>query len=178
MEIVVAGPQHAEQIAEIYRPIVTSTSISFETSPPDGSEMTRRIEATLERFPWLVALAGREVTGYAYAHPFAQRAAYAWAVETSIYVRGGDRGKGTGRALYGRLLSILQELGYLHAFAGIALPNAASVALHEALGFSRVGTYHKVGWKLGAWHDVSRWQLNLGPQPDSPEPPARFGGAV
>jgi phosphinothricin acetyltransferase len=167
----VAGRHHAGDIAAIYAPIVSATVISFETAPPSPEEMARRIETTLAQYPWLVALVDTRVAGYAYAHAFAQRQAYSWSVETSIYVDSEFRGMGIGRALYDELLGTLRKQGYCRAFAGIALPNAASVALHEAAGFTHIGTYRKVGWKMGAWHDVGWWELDLRPEG---EPPGRL----
>jgi phosphinothricin acetyltransferase len=166
--IAVAGPHHADEIAAIYSPIVSSTVISFETEPPSPEEMARRIEVTLAQHPWLVALVDGVVVGYSYAHAFAPRQAYSWSAETSIYVHPDHRGAGIGRALYSELLGTLRKQGYCRAFAGIALPNAASVGLHEATGFKHIGTYRKVGWKLGAWHDVGWWELDLRPEGDPP----------
>jgi phosphinothricin acetyltransferase len=116
----------------------------------------------MPEYPWLVAEDGASVVGYAYGHRFAPRAAYAWSVETSIYVGDGARGRGVGRALYDALLALLAAQGYRQAFAGIALPNPASVALHESVGFTPVGAYRDVGYKFGAWHDVGWWQRALG----------------
>lgn len=171
IEIAVAGPQHAADIADIYGPIVSSTVISFETEPPSPEEMARRIEVTLTQFPWLVAVIDGMVAGYAFAHAFAQRQAYAWSAETSVYVHPEFRGMGIGRALYDELFATLRKQGYCRAFAGIALPNPASVALHEAVGFVHIGTYRRVGWKMGAWRDVGWWELDLRPEG---EPPGRL----
>jgi phosphinothricin acetyltransferase len=167
----VAGAHHAGDIAAIYAPIVSSTAISFETESPSLEEMARRIEVTLAHYPWLVALVEGKVAGYAYAHAFALRQAYAWSAETSVYVDSEFRGMGIGRTLYDELLETLRRQGYCRAFAGIALPNAASVALHEATGFTQVGVYRRVGWKMGAWHDVGWWELDL--RLDG-EPPGRL----
>jgi phosphinothricin acetyltransferase len=167
----VAGAHHAGDIAAIYAPIVSSTAISFETEPPSLEEMARRIEVTLARYPWLVALVEGKIAGYAYAHAFAPRQAYAWSAETSVYVDSEFRAMGIGRTLYDELLETLRRQGYCRAFAGIALPDAASVALHEATGFTQVGIYRRVGWKMGAWHDVGWWELDLRPEG---EPPGRL----
>jgi phosphinothricin acetyltransferase len=152
-------------ICDIYAPIVEHTAISFEAVPPTHAEFTARLDETMPDYPWLVAEDDVEVLGYAYGHRFAPRAAYAWSVETSIYVRDGARGRGVGRALYGALLPLLAAQGYRQAFAGIALPNPASVALHESLGFAAVGAYREVGYKFGAWHDVGWWQRPLDADP-------------
>ena len=161
----------ADAIAAIYAPIVRSTAISFELEPPSVSEMRARIAATLQTLPWLVSVDATEaVEGYAYASRHRERAAYQWSVDTSAYVRADRRGHGVGQALYGALLSELGELGYCQAFAGIALPNAASIGLHESVGFEAIGVYRSVGFKLGAWHDVGWWQRRLR-EPALPEPP-------
>jgi phosphinothricin acetyltransferase len=150
-----------DAIASIYAPVVEQTAISFEVVPPTPAEFATRLEETMPAYPWLVAEDGARVVGYAYGHRFAPRAAYAWSVETSIYVRDGERGRGVGRVLYDALLVLLGAQGYRQAFAGIALPNPASVALHESVGFAPVGAYREVGYKFGSWHDVAWWQRPL-----------------
>ena len=140
MKIRTATPHDADAVAAIYGPVVQHTTISFETEPPDAAEMRSRIEKTLATLPWLVAEdAAGAVCGYAYASKHRERAAYQWSVDTTVYVREDMRGQGVGRALYGRLLPVLAELGYCQAFAGVALPNAGSVGLHEAIGFQPIG---------------------------------------
>lgn len=171
-EIRLATSRDAAQIAELYAPIVRDTIISFEVDPPTEHEMRRRIEGTLEPFPWLVCERHGRLAGYAYAAWHAARAAYQWSVDVSVYVHEGERRTGVGRALYRSLFAILALQGFYNAYAGIALPNPASVSLHEALGFRPVGVYRGVGYKLGAWHDVGWWHLSLQERPDSPEPPA------
>ena len=151
----------AAAIADLYRPIVESTFISFETEPPDEDEMRRRIADTLRWYPWLVYEVGGTVTAYAYAARHRTRAAYQWSVDTSVYVHPDARRSGVGRGLYGTLFGILAEQGYVTANAGIALPNPASVALHEAVGFVPIGIYRNIGYKLGEWHDVGWWQRAL-----------------
>jgi len=162
----------APAIAAIYAPIVRDTCISFELEPPSVEEMRLRIESTLARLPWLVAedLHGA-VSGYAYASRHRERPAYQWSVDTSAYVRHDVRHTGVGKALYGALLEKLAAQGYFQAFAGIALPNAASVALHESVGFQHLGTYRDVGFKNGTWHDVGWWQRRLRPASLPAAPP-------
>jgi L-amino acid N-acyltransferase YncA len=172
-----ATPDDADAIAAIYAPVVVETAISFETEPPDPATMRARITATLELFPWLVCTEGDgAVIGYVYASRHRERAAYRWSVDTTAYVHRNARGQGVGRALYEALLKELAVFGYFQAFAGITLPNAASVALHEAVGFAPLGVYRNVGYKLGAWHDVGWWQRTLQPA-RAPAEPRAFGGA-
>jgi phosphinothricin acetyltransferase len=171
MEIRLATPGDAIAIRKIYAPVVTSTPISFELEPPTVEEMAARIEAVLPTHPWLVLSNGGAVAGYAYGHRFQPRAAYQWSVETSVYVDADHRGKGIGRVLYRALLDVLARQGYRQALGGIALPNPASVALHEACGYRLTGVQEKLGWKLGAWHDVAWFQRELAPTIGAPAAP-------
>ena len=150
------------------------TFISFETEPPSPLTMAARIEATQRRHPWLVATAGDEVLGYAYASEHRQRAAYRWSVDVTAYVAEAARGKGVGRRLYGSLIPMLRAQGFRGAFAGIALPNDASVGLHEAVGFRALGVYKDVGFKLGNWRDVGWWRLELSNDHEPPSEPINF----
>ena len=161
----------AAACAAIYAPYVTDTAISFETSPPGAEEMARRIEACLRTHAWLVLEEERRVVAYAYGGPFRERAAYRWACEVSVYVELGRRRTGAGRALYEQLLSRLTARGYRTALAGMTLPNEASVGLHRALGFEPAGTYRRVGYKHGRWHDVAWAQLMLAEGDEPPEDP-------
>ena len=160
----------AAACVEIYAPYVETGATSFEKDPPSPAGFAERIAATLETYPWLVCERGGEVVGYAYACPHRSRPAYRWAVEVSVYVAEGQRRSGGGRALYGELVRRLRGQGFHVACAGITLPNEASVALHESLGFVPVGVYRRIGWKDGAWRDVGWWQLEL--QPATDEPPS------
>jgi L-amino acid N-acyltransferase YncA len=170
----VAEPGDADAVAAIYAPIVRETAISFETEPPSADEMAARIGATLPTHPWLVAVRGGEVVGYAYGGQHQQRAAYRWSVNVSAYIDAATRRAGVGRALYGRLLPVLRAQGFRSAFAGITLPNEASVGLHEAVGFTPLGVYHHVGFKLGAWRDVGWWRLALSESHGAPVEPTDF----
>ena len=161
----------AAGVLAIYAPIVRDTAISFEWEPPTLDEMEQRITRNIELLPWLICEAGGEVLGYAYAAPHRVRAAYRWSVESSVYVHERARHTGVGRGLYQSLLALLELQGVKNVYAGIALPNPASVALHEAAGFEALGVYPQVGYKLGAWHDVGWWRLALGPKDDAPAAP-------
>jgi L-amino acid N-acyltransferase YncA len=151
----------AAACAEVYSPYVTGTSISFEIAPPAPEQFMERMAEAQAAHEWLVAARDGLVVGYAYAHRFAERAAYRWSCETSIYVASEVRGQGVGRALYGALLERLAALGYRRAFAGVTLPNEASIGLHRDFGFRDAGCYDRVGWKHGAWHDVAWLQRDL-----------------
>lgn len=161
----------APAIAGIYAPSVTETVTSFELVAPTPEEMATRIAKVLAYAPWLVLVRDGEVAGYAYASRHRDPAAYQWSVNTSIYVRADQKRSGVGRALYRALLDILRIQGFYSAYAGIALPNDASVRLHEAMGFRPLGVYESVGFKAGAWRDVGWWQLALRPRTGTPQPP-------
>jgi L-amino acid N-acyltransferase YncA len=167
-----AGLGDAGAVAEIYRPYVTDGVTSFEVTPPSAAEMARRIEAVLALAPWLIALdeAGAPI-GYAYASRASEREAYQWLVDASVYIRAGHHRRGVGRALYGALFPLLRLQGFYVVHAGVTLPNAASVGLHESFGFRPIGVYPAVGWKLGAWRDVGWWNLPLQERPATPAPP-------
>lgn len=167
----VAEPHDAHELLAIYGPIVRETAISFELEVPSVDEIARRIGDGMVERPWLVAEREDVIIGYAYAGAFRARPAYRWSAEVSVYVAAHARGAGVGRTLYGALLRVLIAQGYAMAFAGIALPNPASVALHEALGFQPVGVFHKAGFKFNAWHDVGWWERGLaGPIMGEPQP--------
>jgi L-amino acid N-acyltransferase YncA len=147
--------------AAIYAPFVEDSAVSFEEVAPDAAEIGARIAATQATHPWLIALCGGEVAGFAYGCRHRARAAYRWSADVSVYVAGGRRRAGVGRALYAELLDRLRAQGFHVACAGITLPNEASVGLHESFGFEPVGVYREIGWKGGAWRDVGWWQLRL-----------------
>ena len=160
-----ARPDDAAAMLDIYRPFVMDTSVSFELTPPTVSEFEARIASAQTQWAWLVAEHAGVVAGYAYASAFRTRAAYRFTVETSAYVHPDHRGRGIAGALYRELFEVLREKGYCNAYAGIALPNDASIAFHKSLGFTHVGTFHRAGWKFGRWHDVSWWEARLRDEP-------------
>src|SRR4051794_18857885 len=155
--------------AAVYAPYVEGSIVSFEEVAPDGAEMTRRIAATTREFPWLVAERDGEVAGYAYGSRHRDRAAYRWAADVAVYLDARHHGRGIGRALLTELVSQLRDQGLRWACAGIALPNDASVGLHESLGFELVGIYREIGFKAGAWHDVGWWALDMAPGGAAPD---------
>jgi phosphinothricin acetyltransferase len=152
----------AAAIRAIYAPIVTGTAVSFELEVPSTDEMAARIERVTATDPWLVLERGGNLAGYAYATGFRSRAAYATTRETTVYVHPDHQGCGVGRALMEALLADVARRGTRLAVAVIALPNDASVALHESLGFTRAGTLHGVARKFDAWQDEGFWELRLG----------------
>jgi phosphinothricin acetyltransferase len=166
-----ATAQDAAAVAAIYAPYVLGSVATFEEVPPTEAEVAARMANGL---PWLVAdLDG--VVGYAYAGPHHARAGYRWSVTVSVYLDAAHHGRGLGRALYGELLPLLARLGYVNAYAGVTLPNDASVRLHEAVGFTPVGVYRGVGFKHDRWHDVGWWQRTVqDPPPGAPPEPRRW----
>lgn len=166
-----ANDQDAAAIRAIYAPFCGASVTSFEIIPPTVEEIQARICKITEHHPWLVCVRGGEVRGYAYACTHRERAAYRWSVDVAVYIAGGHHRTGMGRALYTALFRILVLQGYFKAYAGVTLPNPASVGLHEAMGFTPVGIYRGVGYKLGAWRDVGWWQLTLQPECTEPSEP-------
>jgi L-amino acid N-acyltransferase YncA len=165
----------AAAIAAIYAPYCESTPITFENEAPDEVEIRSRIEKVLPQHPWLVCEFDGRVVGYAYASRHRERAAYRWGVDVGIYIDGSQHRRGIGRALYSSLLPLLVQQGYFKAYAGITVPNQASVGLHLAMGFREVGTYPAEGFKLGDWRNVMWLEMTLQPlvpQPAEPIPAA------
>ena len=172
-----AAEQDSAALAAIYRPYVEESRISFEEVAPDSAEMARRIAGERPGYhPWLVAEEDGHLLGYAASSPFRARPAYRWVVETGIYLAEAAKGRGIGRALLEPLVDLLERQGYVAAIGAIALPNDASVALHERLGFIHTGTYRRVGFKAGEWLDVGLWQKDLAPRADDPAEPRPFDG--
>jgi phosphinothricin acetyltransferase len=151
----------AAACAAIYEPYVRTTAISFEDRAPDAGQLAQRIASYQSTHQWIVAEHGDELVGYAYGCPHRERTAYRWAADVSVYVDQRFHRRGFGRALYEELLALLRDQGFYVACAGITLPNAGSVGLHESLGFRPVGVYRRIGFKLGSWWDVGWWQLGL-----------------
>lgn len=152
----------AARIAEIYNPYVLDTAISFEENAVGAEAMAGRIARVAGAgLPWLVAEHGDRVVGHAYAAPWRERAAYRFAVECTVYAEAGFQGRGVGSALYEALFERLAQGPWHTVLAVIALPNEASVALHEKFGLHKVAHFAEVGWKCGRWHDVGNWQRLL-----------------
>jgi len=157
-----ASPADAAAIARIYNYYIANSVITFEEEPVSEQVMAARVaEVQALPLPWLVAEGAKNVMGFAYAGKWKVRSAYRYSVETTIYLEHGREGRGIGKTLYAALLPILRARGIHVAIGGVALPNAASVALHETLGFEHVATFREVGFKHGRWVDVAYWQLVL-----------------
>ena len=150
-------------VAAIYAPYVLNSVISFESVPPDAEEFRVRMASCLTDYPWLIAEVDGQIAGYAYAGQHSGRAAYDWSANISVYLAAEHHRRGIGRRLYDMLIVLLRHQGYHSLFAGITLPNSASVALHTALGMQQVGIYKEVGFKFGKWHDVMWMGMTISP---------------
>lgn len=158
-----------ERLLEIYAPYVSDSATSFETVVPTPEEFANRIRKCTSEWCWLVVEVDGQIAGYAYGGSHRERAAYRWSVETSAYMHSRFHGRGLAKALYSELLARLAERGFCNALAIIVLPNAASVRLHESVGFERVGVIKRAGWKFGQWHDVAWYQRALRDEPPAAE---------
>lgn len=164
-----ANIDDAETLLSIYKPYIENTAITFEYDVPSVEEFSGRIRGTLEKYPYLVLESAAEILGYCYAGVFKGRAAYSRSVETSIYVKMGEHGKGYGRALYNELEKELKARGFLNACACIASPKPGSTRLdnssekfHEHMGYSLVGTFHDCAYKFGQWYNMIWMEKMLG----------------
>ena len=154
--------EDAKQIAHIYNYYILNTLVTFEETEVSGEEMALRILAVNEmELPWLVALEGELVAGYAYATKWKGRAAYRFSVESTVYLDPHYQGKGLGKSLYSALFNELHKKGVHAVMGGISLPNQASIALHEKFGMEKVAHFKQVGFKFGEWVDVGYWQRVL-----------------
>ena len=156
-----AQPWDEGPISEIYNHYIMNSVITFEESPVNADEMSKRIQDITSVLPWLVYESKGTILGYAYASPWKSRAAYRHSAEVTVYLRKGETSQGLGTILYTELISRLRTLNYHTVIGGIALPNAASVALHKKLGFEKVAHFKEVGYKFHEWIDVAYWQLLL-----------------
>lgn len=178
-----ARPEDAAAIAAIYAPYVLGGTVSFETEAPDARAIRGRMASSDGLYPWLVATSGAgnggdegdaAILAYAYATRFRDRPAYAYVVETSVYVAGAVQGQGTGRLVYEALIDTLRAQGLTQAIGVISLPNDQSIKTHEAVGFRRAGVFRDVGFKQGRWIDVGFWQCQLNDSQVPPVAPKRF----
>ena len=164
----------AKYVRDIYGPYIEESVVSFEQIVPSVEEMRGRMAAVCEKYPWLIAEVDGRVAGYAYGGRHAERAAYRWAADVTVYLDPAYHRRGIGRRLYSVLFDLLRLQGYRRAFGGISLPNEASVGLHESMGFTRVGVYHDVGYKMGRWIDVGWWEMPLQETAENPPEPIPF----
>jgi phosphinothricin acetyltransferase len=149
------------RICDIYNHYIRETTVTFEEAPIPVTEMAHRIAEVSKRFPWLVIESDGAVAGYAYASLWKTRSAYRFAIESTIYLAADACGRGLGTTLYRALLEALPQCGAHRVLGCIALPNEASVVLHERLGFKKIGIFDEVGWKFGRWVDVGYWELTF-----------------
>ena len=173
----VATPDDAEEILAIYAPYVKNTVITFEYEVPSLEEFKGRIQNTLEKYPYIVAEKDGEILGYAYTGAFKGRAAYDWAVETTIYLKENAKGMGLGRKLYEALENISKAQHIINMNACIGYPEVEdeyltknSAQYHKHLGYSMVGEFHKCGYKFGRWYNMVWMEKMIGEHPDQPEP--------
>ncbi len=163
--------EDAQDLCAIYNPFITGTNITFEETPIDTLEMKRRIARVHEEtLPWLCAEVNHKLAGYAYATQWRERSAYRFTVESTIYLSPEYAGKGLGENLYSVLLERIQAAGKRNVIAVITLPNPASIALHEKLGFIKTAHFPEVGFKFNRWLDVGYWQLSFSMDPDQSSP--------
>jgi L-amino acid N-acyltransferase YncA len=167
IQIRCAATGDAAALLAIYRPSVEASAVSFEVVVPTVEQFSARIAKALQGWAWLVAERDGQRIGYAYGCMHRERAAYRWSVEVSAYVHAAHHRQGVGAALYAALFEVLAREGYCNAYAGITLPNAASLALHHKLGFQSIGIFRSVGRKFGRWHDVAWFQRSLRSAPPS-----------
>lgn len=170
IDIRMASAADAAEIRDIYAPFVTDTAITFEYDVPTVEEFRKRITETLKLFPYLVATENGRVVGYAYASRFKARAAYDWAVETTVYVCQGFEGRGIGKALYARLEELLARQHVTNVNACITFPNPESIAFHEHLGYKDAAHFTKCGYKMGKWWDMVWLEKFIGEHKNPPEP--------
>jgi L-amino acid N-acyltransferase YncA len=156
-----AVTEDARAISSIYNHYVLNTVVTFEEEAVTEQEMGQRMQQVMESYPWLVFEEGGEVVGYGYAGRWKERAAYRHSVETSIYLKPGFERRGIGTNLFGALIEALRQMDINAVIGGVALPNEASIRLHESLGFEKIGQFRQVGLKFGKWVDVGYWELLL-----------------
>lgn len=171
LQIRVVRPTDYPAMLAIYAPFISDTHTSFEYQVPEVAVFANRFVQYQTQTPCLVLERDGALLGYAYANMHRSRTAYQWSVESSIYLSAEARGQGLGKGLYRALFNCLRYQGFYNVFAGISLPNPASVAVHEAMGFQPIGVYRDIGFKNGRWHDVGWWQLVLQEKTAEPQAP-------
>lgn len=176
----VATQKDALELLNIYSYYVKNTAVTYEWEIPSLEEFSNRISEKLEKYPYIVAEKQEdgksEIIGYAYASPFRTRAAYAWCVETSIYVKKEFRHCGIGKKLLLKLEELLKNQNVLNIYAGISYNekedeylNYDSINFHTKMGYKKVAHYNKCGYKFGRWYDIVFMEKNIGDHPENPE---------
>ena len=172
-----ATPADAPILAAIYAPYVGETAISFEYEPPTHEVFADRIREVLEKYPYLAAVRGEEILGYAYAHPYGVRKAYSHSVELSVYIRRDCRGLGIGRMLYEAMEVLLKAQNITNLYvlvAGVEVEDEYlthdSQKFHLAMGYAYVGRLHKAGYKFGHWYDMITMEKLIAPHPEYTQP--------
>lgn len=159
-----------EHILNIYKPYILQSSISFERQIPSLEEFQQRFDEYTAIYPWLVSEVEGRIVGYAYASPHRERRSYFWSTEVTVYVDQKYQRNKVGSSLYCSLFQLLKHQGFRNAIAGVTLPNPSSEAIHQSLGFSKIGIYKNVGFKFGQWHDVAWYQMQLNDKNLTKEP--------
>lgn len=175
VSIRVASPERdTAQMLEIYAHSIATSIATFETGVPTPEDFANRIRTTLKTHPWLVAESDEGIVGYAYGSQHRPRIGYRWTAEVSVYVKESAGGRGIGTVLYQRLIALLRTQGFRNLLAIISIPNPASEALHEKMGFSKVGQFDGIGYKFGQWQQTCWWQAQIGNLDESPKVPIPF----
>jgi len=174
VEIRLATKNDAAEILEIYSPYILNTTISFETELPTVEQFQKRIEDCLQKYPWIVCVIEGRIAGYVYASKHREREAYQWTCECSVYIHDDFKGREMGKKLYELLFQILKLQQFRNVYAGITLPNDASIKLHEKCGFMKFAHYENIGFKFGNWHSVGWWKLQINEYDLPPPPPLKL----
>jgi len=177
IKVCIAAPGDAEELLAIYAPYVENTAISFETEVPTVRTFGQRIEKTLKKYPYLKAVRGGEILGYAYTGAFIDRRAYDWSVETTIYLKQSERGQGIGKILYEVLEKVSRAQHFLTMYACIGIPEEQedeyltfnSQQFHRHLGFETLGTFPRCGYKFGRWYGMTWMGKEIAEYPEEPK---------
>ena len=174
VEVRLASKEDAAEILEIYAPYILNTTVSFETQLPSIEQFQQRIENCLKTYPWIVAVLNGRVAGYAYASKHREREAYQWTCECSVYMHNDFRGKAIAKLLYELLFQILKQQQFRNVYAGITMPNDASIRFHEKCGFEKFAYYENIGFKFSSWHSVGWWKLQINDYDQQLPPPLKL----
>lgn len=169
-----ARPEDVSRMLDIYAPHVTDGVASFEYAAPTAAQFAQRVARIVQEFPWIVCEVEGRVAGYAYASHAFERAAYQWDADVSVYLDAAYQRRGLARLLYRGLEALLSAQGYYTLYACITACNAASIALHEACGYARIGLWRASGFKHGRWLDVAWYEKRLRVPEGAPIPPCPY----